>query len=198
MNKKYVEYFKKGKLVIHCKTENEAKRLIKWCYENDMKWGYSDPYDTNFAAYENICYRYDDTISYANYNLYKNEGYTIVSFDEMFNNTFTKRDLKAGQLVKCRNTILYKVLPTVNSLVLVNSESVYHSINYINDDLKSPIGNLYDIMEVYDFPKYSADLLNSDIKYRELLWQREEVKEMTVEEISKELGYKVKIIGGDK
>lgn len=30
----------------------------------------------------------------------------------------------------------------------------------------------------------------------DLLWQREEVKEMTVDEISELLGYKVKIVGG--
>ena len=29
------------------------------------------------------------------------------------------------------------------------------------------------------------------------IWQREEIKEMTVKEIEKELGYKIKIVGED-
>ena len=31
-----------------------------------------------------------------------------------------------------------------------------------------------------------------------LIWKREEVKELTVDEVSEKLGYKVKIVGSDK
>jgi hypothetical protein len=47
-----------------------------------------------------------------------------------------------------------------------------------------PIGNIHYLKTEY--LNYNKDYL--------ILWQREEPKEMTIEEIQKELGYKVKII----
>ena len=55
-----------------------------------------------------------------------------------------------------------------------------------------------DIVKVYDILNSSSGSLSNifGTYNRELLWEREEVKELTVEEISKLLGYKVRVVGG--
>ncbi|MGX8833985.1 DUF3850 domain-containing protein [Amedibacillus sp. YH-ame6] len=110
MNEKLVERFKRGKIVVNCKTENEAKRFIKWCFENGMRWMWDDVTCTHFNDDYNICYGYDSYLKHGNYDYYISQMHTIVSFNEMFNNTFTKDDLKVatsidlGEVVKNMKT----------------------------------------------------------------------------------------------
>lgn len=49
-----------------------------------------------------------------------------------------------------------------------------------------------DVMEIFEFNVFKG--INKKIK---TLWKRKEEKEMTVAEIEKELGYKIKIVGGE-
>lgn len=92
---------------------------------------------------------------------------------------FTKIDLKNGDKLTLRN----------------GSVGYYNGDEYIvsglrgsdiNDDLtnKGCIGNALDIVKV-ERPVF------------EKLYEREEVREMTIEEICRELGYKVKVVKGD-
>lgn len=59
----------------------------------------------------------------------------------------------------------------------------------------------YDIVQVYEVPlcsfwrfRYIDTMIDTLISKCELIWEREEKKEMTIAEIEKELGYSIKII----
>ena len=90
---------------------------------------------------------------------------------------FTKSDLQEGDIVTDRE----------------GDKSIYHDeeligdtdiIDHFNDDLKSRSGNDdYDIVKV-----------ERPIKMETVFEEEPEVREMTVEEISKALGYEVKVV----
>ena len=59
----------------------------------------------------------------------------------------------------------------------------------VNDDLTSANGNPeWDVQEIWDIT----------VNGFELIWERPEVKELTINEISKLLGYAIKVVGGEK
>lgn len=95
-------------------------------------------------------------------------------------------------IVKTRNGNLYLLAEcTDEKLVGINIKDD----RYVNldDDLKDLDDHDFDIMEVFEF----SVTCWSGIKYDlERVWKREEAKEMTIAEIEKELGYKVKVVKG--
>ena len=117
----------------------------------------------------------------------------------------TKSELKTGMVVTTREGHKYRVYRNIateytnisdkENDVLVGSLADWHRLEYYNDNLTHKVYKEYDIMLVelvnhpYDFIK---DLDN--VKITKTLWERQEVKELTVAEISKLLGYEVKIV----
>lgn len=103
----------------------------------------------------------------------------------------TKSDLKDGMVIENREgTILLLV-----GDVLMNSNQYMWSTT-IKDDLTHKIFRDLDIVKVYTTSgnTFSTVLNESNLT---LIWERKEEpshKEMTVEEIEKELGYKIKVI----
>lgn len=97
-------------------------------------------------------------------------------------------------IVKTRNGNLYLLVEcTDEKLVGINiKDDLYVDFN-LDDDLKDLDDHDFDIMEVFEF----AAACWSRIKYDlERVWKREETEEMTIAEIEKELGYKVKVVKG--
>lgn len=119
----------------------------------------------------------------------------------MKNKKFTKNDLKVGYVLEQRNGVMVMVMDTrnVGRAYVEEDGSMWIEESKYGDDLvyKSPyVGSLpeLDIVAVYGFcdnPRYSRE---ASTRGRELLWDREEAKKMTVEEIEKELGYKIEIV----
>ena len=113
-----------------------------------------------------------------------------------------KSDLKSGMTVKIRKGERYLVIKNYETKlygvcdVLVNKNS-FLTLNDYNEDLilKDKNDFQFDIMEVYK-PVYDSHIF--DFEEHELIWEREEAKEMTLEEIEKELGYKIEIVKEDK
>ena len=97
-------------------------------------------------------------------------------------------------IVKTRNGNLYLLVECTNEkLVGINIKDDRYVDFDLDDDLKDLDDHDFDIMEVFEF----AVTCWSGIKYDlERVWKREETKEMTVAEIEKELGYKVKVVKG--
>ena len=201
-----IKRFKKSEFVVNCKSEEQAKEFIKICYDNGLHWWMTDDSSkTNWDNYEEAtCYRAEDNeIMYENVDFYKDEDYEIVSFNTFMwryrgMKQFTKDDLKAGMLVESRDGELMLAMPSKEGLFFVASH-IQHTLTYYDDNLLDVDGDTdLDIVKVYDIASdvgYTLeDLLVAD--NRVLLWEREEVKELTVDEISKLLGYKVKVVGG--
>ena len=111
--------------------------------------------------------------------------------------SFTKSDLKDGMVVEQRDGDRLMVL---GSRILTGTG--YNRLSDFNDELIETRHNNreYDIVKVYKVIDtdtiYRFDRIFED-RHLELIWERKEepkYKEMTVEEIEKELGYKVKVI----
>ena len=103
---------------------------------------------------------------------------------------FTKADLKEFDIVEFRNGSKTWV---VKDIVLGKLSIGGFSIETWLDDLKDEGAHGLDIMKVYR-PTDSLPLDKSKWKDLPLIYERTEVKEMTVEEISKALGYEVKVV----
>ena len=107
---------------------------------------------------------------------------------------FTKSDLKDGMIVEYRRGWMELVLggKTVDG-------SGSHSLCNFDDELINKDSRDSDIMRVYSI---NDGITNIDCIFDRacltLIWERKEEpkpKEMTVEEIEKELGYKIKVVG---
>ena len=139
----------------------------------------------------------------------------------MNKNDFTRKDLKVGYVVelKCGTILRVEEVGTRGSLILCTYPhggkdnfitAGWAYLSRWNNDLTAS-GNMmldicgidsdrldmFDVIAVYGYMsetnlyKYSSTVLTTG---RPLLWSRVEPREMTVAEISKELGYPVKIV----
>lgn len=107
---------------------------------------------------------------------------------------FTKKDLRNGDVVVHRNGQVGIIIPVHNAIVYKDG---YNTISELLEDLTSsnPISQRYDIMKVYRpiYPfqcQFSVDCFTRG----ELVYERKEVEEMTLEEVCKALGKEIKIV----
>lgn len=104
---------------------------------------------------------------------------------------FTKDDLREFDIVEFRSG--RKLLVTMD-LVSARLDVGGYTFGTWDDDLKdNTCAPQYDIMKVYR-PTDSIPTDKSKWIDLPLIYERTEVKEMTVEEISKALGYEVKVV----
>lgn len=105
-----------------------------------------------------------------------------------------KSDLKVGYVIKTRNNLYGIIMEARNNEICCYFESENGFID-IYEDLCSKSNKDYDIIEVYGFTdKYQVLEINPIKSKRELLWKREpDPKVMTLNEVEKELGYKIKL-----
>ena len=106
---------------------------------------------------------------------------------------FTKADLKPGMVVEYMDGQRRIVL---NDCFMNPNKKGYLDFSDFSDDLISRMADYTTIKKVYLSRSKNLSTY-CDIKYLTLIWEREEVKEMTVAEIEKQLGYKVKIVDGE-
>lgn len=171
-----------NKIVVHCKTEEEAKDFCERMHEQGMKWCSGESYlkETNYKfCEEEICYIKGE---FSPYQYYKSNGYEILEWSDYMNKEFTKADLRDGMVVKHRNGDKRMVI----SEALIG-ENGYADQNCFREDLTHRYFKDLDIVGVYAIKEYSnfADML-SDYNL-ELIWERKEPKKMTVEEMRKKL-----------
>ena len=97
---------------------------------------------------------------------------------------FTLEDIKEGYLVEDVHGYIWVVSKKKDdTLVLVNE----YDFALLTKGVFGEISRVYDLST-----HYSGGLFNCN--NRELLWERKEIKEMTVAEIEKELGYSIKVV----
>lgn len=120
-----------------------------------------------------------------------------------------KSELMTGMIVETREGKEYVVFIDVcktryvlenynggNNSVLVNNNAWLSLDDYEDNMLHSSKDNLFDIMKVY-IPNHPYSFINISYEksQRNLIWKRvEEAKEMTMEELEKHFGCKVKIV----
>lgn len=175
---------KYNKIVVHCKTEVEAKDFCKQMHEHGMAWRDGESY-LEYTGYERYlsktCYSGDGW--FADYDFCKSEGYEILEWSDYMQKEFTKSDLKDGMVVEYNDNSFGKRLVVGDFLI---GEDGYADLGDYNESLKSVVSDL-EIVRVYKI-KYMGKI--SSIMYDvnlELIWERKEPKKMTVEEMRQKL-----------
>lgn len=177
---------KDNKIAVHCKTEEEAVGFCKQMHEHGMKWngGFSYLDYTNYRIYrEGTCYIAKGEYCFKNY--YEKKGYTILEWSDYMQKEFTKEDLKSGMAVEYKCKSYGKRMVVGNMLI---GEDGSHDLEaYKNDLTEGYVGSQLDIIRVYKikYVKRLEHILDDD--NLELIWEREEPKKMTVEEMRKKL-----------
>jgi len=101
-----------------------------------------------------------------------------------------KSDLENRMVVECRNGNKYMV---VDDMLLstdgYNYLSSYTSDLFIKTTLTTEFLSEYDIMKVYK----QIDVFDFDIA-NNIIWERTEVKEVTMADVEKKFGCKIKIV----
>lgn len=124
------------------------------------------------------------------------EDYLILLQEDNTHKEFTKQDLKTGMVVELRNGKCAMVLlGTENGDII--SGTTWFPIDGFGEKLTRGVD--YDVIKIYQ-PTSNRDFLYDGkihIDEANLIWERKEEpqpKEMTVEEIEKELGYSIKVV----
>lgn len=136
-------------------------------------------------------------------DLYLKDGTPMVdwsvnrAYEILFEETrkeFAKADLKTGMVVETRNENRYFVLEQEGRIKVI--DVVGSCLGEIYDDLTADKKE-DDIMVVYQAPAFDdvTEIADLYMKNGYVLWERQEPREMTLEEVEKELGYKIKIVG---
>ena len=179
--------YKDQKVVVQCKTLNEAVEfcsLTNQTYKIDWWFDYKEEtcYDLNRKEYSNI-------------KFYLEHNYTILEWESLNKNEFTKSDLKNGDVVLRRNGLVEIVCLETGALISKNS---FNRLADLAEDLTS-IGEFpskdYDIIEVRR-PKKAEDCVfyACNLKLGELVYERKEEKEETVEMIIEEIYEKLETL----
>ena len=109
------------------------------------------------------------------------------------------KDLKPGYVVQVRKGYIYSVQMCADGRLYGARQGHFFGMNEYNAGLKDFNSNTtkddFDIVKVWGLPfRYATTDELCSTSNRELLWEEKAVKEMTVSEISKVLGYEVKIV----
>nr|DAD87166.1 MAG TPA: hypothetical protein [Siphoviridae sp. ctM4P7] len=131
------------------------------------------------------------------------DGSVYLAYKTLFENEetrkeFTKADLQDGMVVQLRNKLCFLVVKRNNQMRMV-AEGGYYKGQDLTDNLKAALFSEttrqdLDVMKIFEAaPLEEVANISQLIKNKgKLLWERRE--EMTIEEVEKELGYKIKIV----
>ena len=180
----------KGKYVMHCKTEEEAKDFVHYMAQIGRL------FTCSLGCYcgKNGCFFNSGT--WGSIEFAKNEGYTILEWSDFINGKFTKADLKTGDVVKFNNENLGIVI--IEHKVIACQNGGWINLDTIKDDLTNLYNeDNYNIVAVRR-PKCTYDCCFDAFRYNAprgiLVYERKEPEEMTLAEVCKLLGREIKIV----
>jgi hypothetical protein len=180
---------------MHCKTEEEAKNFCDYLHSIGRTWhdGYTYKSTICYAMHgEETAYNFNEGY-YCNVQHYANDGYTILEWEDFMNNTFTKADLKTGDVILRRNGDVE--IFNGNLGMFICQDCCWNDIDCLRDDLSSSVYRDYDIVAI------RRPIIKSDCafdafedKHGNLIYERKKAEEMTLAEVCKLLGKEIKII----
>ena len=186
MKFKFEDYI--GKYAMHCKTEKEAKEFCKVMDTDGRKWRSGASYLSK-SCWElhqgSSVYYFNDGIAY-----FGKTGYTILEWEDFME--FTKDDLKIGYVVEFRNGDFRMVMECQEERVFTSNYGFMRFNDYMDNLSSFGLTKTYDIMKVWGFARSRYKTLIIDTCDRELLYERKEPKELTMQEIADKFGVDVK------
>lgn len=176
---------KDNKIAVNCKTGAEAKDFCRQMHGQGMKWRNGESYlkNTNYYMHnEGMCYY--GSGEYSSRDFAEKYNYKILEWSDYMQKKFTKSDLEDGMVVEQRDGDMYLVLAG-----MVVRKIGYNRMGNYDDDLKCIGYTGGDIVKVYRITPESLGCIE-DVFIKsnlELIWERTELKKMTVEEMRKKL-----------
>lgn len=146
MNSKLKDFLD-GRIVVNCKTEKEANKLLDYLHKKNIVWtDGKDLKDTNeFHDYlQNTCYRLFsfNTVAYSDCNYYKKEGYKIYQFSELEIDKEIKEKINIYEKIKVKEKELEELKKQANN------EKI-HIGDYIEKETRNTSWNLVsNIMDI--------------------------------------------------
>ena len=187
----------KGDYVMWCKTEEEAIDFCRVMHESGRKWASGDSYIKypRFSDYlDETCYNFNNG-SYSYRNWYERRDFTILEWSDFMEKEFTLSDLKVGMLIENKGGERYVVAETINGQLIGTNETGFTELENYNADMtfmwKGCEYRFYDIVKVYSKRRRGVNMYGCDTDYRDLLFQRKEPKELTMQEIADKFGIPV-------
>ena len=186
----------KGKYVMHCKTEEEAKEFCKVMHDAGMKWSSGNSYasDTSWYIYgEGTAYKFNRGM-YGTIEFYQDGGYTILEWSDFRKEKeMTKKELKTGMVVEYRDGDKRMVLlgNQVGDVLICGTG--WEDLDNYRDDLCHNHHEQLDIVAVYE-PHHKREMNPLCWKEQKCIWRRSEVKEVTLSEIAEKFGVSVESI----
>lgn len=206
------EDFKNYKCAVHCKTEEEADKFLSFAKRQGINWMYY-PKNSNWDIHKtNTYYVYDKHLMYG--NIYENiNNLPIFDFSDICNKlryilgepkSCCPIDLiEDGMIVETADLRRYLVLTKDNKRILTNCymyipfDRYNEELHYYNPATRFPVSN-HDIITVYKMSCNTLGYLFDDDEEEfqeqaKIVWEREDIEFMTLEQVCKELGKKIKI-----
>ena len=185
-----------GKYAMHCKTEKEARDFCNYLHKHGRRWCAGNSYENTISwdTYKHkTAYNFNEG-SYADVSFYKDIGYKVLEWSDFMNGTFTKADLKTGDVILRRNGWVEIVNRELDTCI---TKEGWNDLDTTKKDLTDGDNKEFDIIAVRRPIKKSQCQFDA-FKYKlgTLIYDRERdtVEEMTLAEVCKLLGKNIKII----
>ena len=208
------------KVAVRCDTLEKSKEYLQFLESFDVKRVVSNSKPTELCYYdtcEDVYYMVNvNDLSYIDLSDVLEldlKIYDYITNSNVVNNkedkectTFNKSDLKSGHVIRTRDEFLYIFMKNEfgGEDYMLNQKTKGHmELTDYNEDLTFSCNNELDIVEVHEpLATYALKCvgdrvfdINKDIEYYfKLVYKREDPKEMTLKEIEKQLGHKVKLV----
>lgn len=191
----------KGKYAMHCKTEEEAKDFCEYLHSVGRKWRNNYTRYTENNSYHvhgsETTYSFNEN-AFSDMKWHTEHGYIILEWSDFMNGEFTKADLKLGDVVKFRNERI-GIVCEFKGLKTIITNGSWVNFENITEELTMLYNKTYDIIAVRRPHKKSECQFNAfEYEYGTLIYEREECREMTIEEACEALGKlfneKIKIV----
>lgn len=184
----------KGKYVMHCKTEEEAKNFCAYLDSVGRTWCSGGHYTdgNNYDRYRESTVYYFNEGTFCDIDHAKAGHNIILEWEDFMNNTFTKADLRTGDVILRRDgtTEIYN-----GELGMFITKDGWNDLAHERNDLTDSISSEFDIVAVRRPHNKFDCVFDAFVKERgELVYERKEVEEMTLAEVCKLLGKEIKII----
>lgn len=161
------------------------KRGKIWCF------GKCYSSTTHWEKYEKeTCYDFNEDL-FSDLSFFKAHNYTILEWSNYMEKTFTKADLKNGDIVVYRNNKVNIVCVDTGTCITPNGG--FSNLEDTKDDLLDYYSHSYDIVDVYR-PTAPHHCSFSEYLYKRgkhVFHRNEEPIEVTLEEIAKLKGVSV-------
>lgn len=174
------------KVVMHCKTEEEAKDFCKVMHEAGKRWFSGLEYisTVRWSDYkENTCYFFNEGVFDDLSDI--TQEYKILEWSDYMNNHFTKSDLKNGDVIVYRNGKVNIVC--VDTGTCITPKENFNYLEKFDDKLTHCHSESYDIIDVYR-PTAPHHCSFSEHLYKNgkhVFHRDESTIEVTIDEIAK-------------